>query len=226
MKSVDSGGGRRAIIDHALEQMPAAASRDERSRAIEAAREALEKLAPDASELKQIQAAKEAVGALADAHRRRLRREEWLPLLSLYLPGGTQPGDKSEAVEAVSDLLEKLPLGLSYWEIAPRIRERLAPVCQRIERRRKCKELIEHGRRYVGTVLLDLQTEGVITVEEWLDSDLRRDLEEAVAETLGKELRGTESCEDVEDIVVGVVENELDLEVVEDEDEDEDEEEE
>lgn len=221
MKSADSGSTRRAIIDHALEQMPAAASREERSRAIEAAREALEKLPPDASELKQIQAAKEAVGTVADACRRRLRREEWLPRVSLFLPWGSEAGDESEAIKAISDLLEKLPLGLSYWEIEPRIRERLARVCQRIERRRRCKELIEQGRRYVGTVLADLRTDEVITVQEWLDSDLRRDLEKAVAETLAEELKGTESPGDVEDIVVGVVEEELDLEPVEDDEEEE-----
>lgn len=221
MKSADSGSTRRAIIDHALEQMPAAASREERSRAIEAAREALEKLTSDASELKQIQAVKEAVGTVADACRRRLRREEWFPRVSLFLPWGALPGDESAAVEAMSDLLEKLPLGLSYWEIEPRIRERLARVCQRIERRRRCKELIEQGRRYVGTVLADLRTDEAITVEEWLDSDLRRDLEKAVAETLAEELRGTESPEDVEDIVVAVVEEELELEPVEDDEEEE-----
>ena len=75
--------------------------------------------------------------------------------------------------------------------------------CRHARNRRR--QLVEHGRQHVSTVLYDLYREGEISREDWLDYDLRRDLEVAVTAALKEELSGSEATEEVEELVADVV---------------------
>jgi hypothetical protein len=91
---------------------------------------------------------------------------------------------------------------------------RLAPLSKRITNDRRIDELIKYGRGRVANILSELFHEGAIEREEWLDVDLRHDLEQAIVE----ELDGSETEQGVEQLVESIVEAELDLEVVDDDD--------
>ncbi|MDA2914517.1 hypothetical protein MYX77_11300, partial [Acidobacteriia bacterium AH_259_A11_L15] len=119
----------------------------------------------------------------------------------------------------VGDLLADLPANLSEYQVEAEIKEALKPLTRKIEARNRRRQLAEHGRQHVATVLHDLYREGQISREDWLDSDLTKDLEEAVTEALAEELTGSESTAEVEELVADVLADELDLEPAEDGDE-------
>ena len=93
----------------------------------------------------------------------------------------------------------------------PEIRRQLAPLVNDIEGRVQCEKLLAHGRSFVDTVLHDLYRSKEISRKDRYDSKLREDLESAVAEALQEELDGSETPQEVEEIVASVVEDELDL---------------
>lgn len=207
----------REIIEHALSQLPDQASHEDRVRAIEKAREALEALTPDCTEVEELEAARKAVAAVAEECQRRLRSERFVPLASASLPFPRLDKDEREAGEIVSELLEELPASLSHYQVETRIDTALKPLIRKIERRNRRRELVEHGRRHVPTVLSKLFGDGAITLDERFDAELRQDLEQAVTDGLKEELTGSETTWEVEEIVASVVDEELDLEPVEEE---------
>lgn len=211
----------RQVIEHALKQLSLLATREERARAITKAREALETLPQDASEAEELQAAREAVASVADECERRLRLERILPRTWFYLPSPSLDKDKAEAKRIVVDLLADMPANLSHYQVEAEIKEALKPLTRKIEARNRRREQIEHGRRHVATVLHDLYRDDAISLEEWLDYELRKDLEEAVADALREELTGSETTGEVEEIVAEVVAEELDLEPAEEDADDE-----
>ncbi len=213
----------RQIIEHALRQFPLLATREERARAITKAREALEALPQEVSDAEELQAAREAVDSVADQCERRLRLQRLLPHVFLYLPYPRLDKDEAEAKRIVADLLADLPANLFDFQVEAEIKEALKPLTRKIEARNRRRQLIEHGRQHVAAVLYDLYRAGEISREDWLDSELRQDLEEAVTDALKEELTGSESTEGVEELTADVVADELDLEPA-DEGEDGDEE--
>lgn len=222
-----SPGTRAEIVGNALRQLPAGASAQDRQRAIQGARAAMQELGVDASPSQLIEAANLAVACVADDVRCRLRREHWRDRAPGLLPWGAEDGDKPEAANLAVEALEGLPPDLPDWKVEEKIRRALKPLFEEIEAARRIKDLIEYGRRQVGIFLSKLYHEGVITSDEWLDSGLLRRLERAVTEGLREgcdyELDGSETEEEVADIVEDILVDELDLEVVEDDFDEEDE---
>ncbi|MDA2912984.1 hypothetical protein MYX77_03315 [Acidobacteriia bacterium AH_259_A11_L15] len=220
---VISPARRRAIIERVLDKLPLGASSEERLRAIQEARKSVQELGPETTELEILQAATDAVLLVASDCERRLRKKRVLSNLWVYLPWGATEEEKAEAEEIVCDLLEDLP-PIPESELEAGIRRELGPIKRRIERRGSKEHLVEHGRRYVSTFLSELHREESISREEWLDFSLQRELEETVAEELRQELDGSETTDDVEDIVRDIAAGELDLAPAEEDNEEEDEE--
>lgn len=212
----------RQIIEHALTQLSPQASREEKARAIKEACRALEALSSDASELEGIEAAREAVAPVADDCQRRLRVERVGSYNWLYLPSPHSDEDSATADRIARDLLEELPVSLSDDQVQARIKEALKPLARKIEARNRRRQLVEHGQRYVSTVLRDLYRDDVISREDLLDYELRKDLEEAVGDALREELNGSESTDEVEELTGDVVAEELDLEPADEDGDDED----
>ena len=67
-----------------------------------------------------------------------------------------------------------------------------------------------------------LYRDGAISREDWLDSELSKDLGEAVTDALREELTGSESTDEVEELVADVVADELHLEPADEDGEEED----
>ncbi len=210
----------RQIIEHALTQLPPLATREERVRAIAKARAALEEIPPDATDAEEIEAAREAVAPIAEECERRLRVERFEPCVWMYLPSPHLDRDRAEAEPILRDLLQELPLSLPDYQVQERIKEALKPLARKIEGRNRRERLIVRGRGHVSTVLHELYRDDAISYEELLDSELRKDLEEAVEDALKQELTGSETAEEVDELVAEVVADELDLEEA-DEDRDE-----
>jgi len=163
-----------------------------------------------------LRAAARAVQPVADECLRRIRCDAWLCRVPSLLPFGASEEDECEAAELVSEVLQNLPQELLTRQVHEKILKALAPLAKSIERNRGIRELITHGRGRVAIVLWELFQEGAIEREEWLDLDLRHDLERAIVEELDEELDGSETEQDVEQLVESIVEAELDLEVVDD----------
>lgn len=211
-KRATSANPDRQIIEHALKQLPLLATREERARAIAKARAVLEALPPETSDAEEIEAAREAVASIAEECQRRLRVERLGSYTLGALPFLHSDKDKAEADRIARDLLEELPLSLPDYQVQARIEQALKPLVRKIEARNRRRQLVEHGRQHVATVLHDLYRDDAISLEEWLDYEFRKDLEEAVADALKEELTGSEPTKEVEETVADIVADELDLE--------------
>ena len=201
---------RRAIIEGKLDKLPLGASTEERVEAIQQARKLVQELGPEATELDILQAATDAVLSVAGSCEHRLRRERILSRLWTYLPFDSSEDEKGEAEETVCALLEHLPL-MPASDLEERIRRKLTALVKRIERRARLEKLMAHGQGHIDRVLTDLYLSKHISSKDRWDRSLREDLESAAAEALQEELDGSETRQEVEEIVASVVEDELDL---------------
>lgn len=213
-----AASARRRILEEAISKLPNAATVEETDRAIARVRVELGALGPDTAEDEVLRAALRAVRPVVNECVRRVRCGEWLGRAHSLLPFGADEKDESEAVELASEALQDLPLELPGWQVHEKILKALAPLSKRIKRNRRIRELITHGRGRVAIFLWELFREGAIERKEYLDLDLRHDLEQAIVEELEDELDGSETERDVEQLVESIVEDELDLEVVDDDD--------
>jgi len=197
------------IIEHVLSEFPPQVSREELVRARRLGQEALEELPPDATEIQELQTARDAIAPVADDCQQRLRSERLLPHVSIFLPLLSSERDEEEGREIVGELLEELPASMADFEVQARIRRALAPLSRKIEQRNRLRQLIEHGRCHVGTVLSKMYHDGEIDGEVFWDSGFREKLEQTAVHALRQELTGSESNERAEEIVESVLEEEL-----------------
>lgn len=212
--------GRRAdILDNALRHLPAGATAQERQRAIEAVRAAMRDN-PDASEPQLVEAAKLAVACVDEVVCRRLRREHWRTHAAYLLPYGAKDEDKRKAAKLALERLEELPIEMGDSEVEEEIRDALRPLCEEIKTGQQIERLNEYGRARVNAVLSDFYHQGLLTYDDWVDSDLRHDLEQAVVDGLEENLDGSETEQEVKELVEEILADELDLEAVDDDEED------
>ncbi len=207
---------RAAIVNNALRELPAGATAQERHRAVDQARAAIRELDSDASEPQLLEAAKLAIAAVAEDVRRRLRQDYWRTHVADLLPAGADNEDKGKAKDIALETLEELPIAMSDSEVREEIREALDPICEGIKTDQRIDELIEYGRGCVITVLAELHRNDEITHEQWLDFGLQRKLEQRVVAGLDGgdyALEGSESSEDVKEIVEEILAEELDLDL-------------
>ena len=213
-----TASARHRILEEAISKLPSAATVEERDRAIAKVRAALRELGPAATENELLRAAAREVQHVANVCLRRRRCDEWLCRVPSLLPFGASEEDGCEAAELVSEVLQDLPLELPHWQVHEEILKGLAPLSKRITNDRRIDELIKYGCGRVANILWELFYEGAIEREEWLDLDVRHDLEQAIVAELHEELDGSETEQDVEQLVESIVEAELDLEVIDDDD--------
>ena len=208
---------RRAIVEHAVGRLPFHASTEDRLAAIRQGREAVRVLPLDATELDILQAASDAVRAVAVECERRHRKSHWLSKLSWMLPFGSTEDEEAEARKIVTELLNSLPVDLSDSEVKEEIRRELRPLTKSIELRERKKELLQYGKSCVDASLSQLYKERLIDSDERYDREMADDLVGTVEETLDEELSGQEEYAEVSDRVTQIVEDELGVESDDDE---------
>jgi len=203
---------RREIVEQALSHLPYHASAEDRVKALGCARDAVHVLEPDATELAILQAAGEAVAAIAAECERRQRKRLWLGRLSSILPWGISDDEETEARDIAALLLDSLPTSLSNSEVEDELRRKLRPLTKAVELRERKKDLVRYGVASVDGVLSQLYSENLIDWEERWDSEQASDLRETVEETLKDELSGDEDYSDVRERVPEIIEGELEIE--------------
>jgi hypothetical protein len=225
MTLVNPDRSNHEIIEQALSQLSPMATREERVRAIQKARDAWEELSPEATELEELQAAREAVASVAEEVKRRTRVERYTRYPWLYLPTGRLDKDEKEAQEIIADVVAQMPTDAPDYKVQTEIEKALKQLCQKIERRNCRKKLVEHGRLHVYSALRELDQQGALQ-DPIVDLSERQRFERAVERELQETLTGTESQDEVEELVMDILAEELDLEPEEDQDEELDDEEE
>lgn len=204
---------QRVIIDEALRQLPAAASAQEKQRAVQVARAAVREN-EGATKPELIDAVSLAVACVAEDVRRRLRREDWRNRAPELLPSDADDGDKRAARKTALELLDDIPLEASDSQVQREILEALQPLCDEIENSQRIDGLIAYGRTCVSRALFDLYSDDSIAREDWLDVELREELQETVTEELSQgganELDGSETREEVKKLVEQIVSEQFD----------------
>jgi hypothetical protein len=204
---------QRMIIDEAVRQLPAGASAQEKQRAVRVARTAVRE-SEGATKPELIDTVNLAVACVAEDVRRRLRREGWRNRAPQMLPWGADDDDKRAARKTALEILNDIPLAASDSQVQSEIREALQPLCEGIENSQRIDGLIAYGLTCVSGALSDLYSDDSITCEDWLDVELRDELQETVTEELSQggadELDGSETREEVKEIVEQIVSEQFD----------------
>ena len=112
--------------------------------------------------------------------------------------------------------MEELPADVSEEEAKEALEPTISEACQGIEERQARKQLeaqkahlIQEGVAEVPHYLRRLKQDGEISTEDYWDSDLRADLEDAVREELDSELSGEETTHEVETMVRQIIDEEF-----------------
>ncbi len=206
------------IVQHVLSTcLPRSVSPEERRRAIAAAWEVLEELAPEATELDELEAATRAVQPIADEVKRRCRTQGLDSHRYFYLPADHTEGDLAEWHRILSHVVSEMPADASDSEIDQRIRGAVGPLVRKIKARERRRSLVDHGKSYISTYVNQLLAEGVIERDEW--QSLRSAVAQAVEDGLREDLAGDESWAGVEELVRSIVDDQFDLVPEDDEDE-------
>lgn len=204
---------QRSIVDEAVRQLPAGASAQEKQQAVQVARAAVREN-EGATKPEIIDAVNLAVACVAEDARRRLRREDWRNRALKLLPYGADDDDKSAARKTALELLEHIPLNASDSDVQAEIVEELKPLCNAIENGQRVASLIEYGKTCVAGALFDLYIDDCINREDWLDFELRAELQETVSEELSQggadELDGSETRQEVKELVKQIVSEQFD----------------
>jgi len=202
----------RELIDQALTRLPSDAAREERRRAMEAARAAFGDCGPHAGEAEKLAAAVEAVEEIACQVRRRQRLDKWLNQVTWLLPwaGGETDCDKDQARAIMRKTLDLLPNDVSDWEIRKKLERALEPLCDKIERRNRTAKPVGQGVAEVSIYLQELRHNDDISQEDYSEllSDLD-DLKQVVREELDEELEGDEDADEVRDLARDIVDDEI-----------------
>jgi hypothetical protein len=202
----------RELIDQALTRLPYDATREERRRAMDAARAAIEDCRPEAGEAEKLAAATETVEEIARQVRCRKRLDKWVDLATWLFPLGTgaTDGDKEQARAMMEKTLDSLPDDVSDWEIREKLERALKPLRDEIGERNRIAKRDEESATEVSIYLRELRDSGEISQEDYSDLlfDLD-DLKELVREQLKKELTGDEEAGEVRDLVRDILDDEI-----------------
>ncbi len=132
------------------------------------------------------------------------------------LPWSSNERDEARLRRECAEILEELAADASEEEAKEALEPIVSEACQEIEQRqaRKLREaqkanLIREGAAEVSHYLWRLKQDGEISPEEYLDSDFRAELEDAVREELESELSGEETTKEVASLTHEIIDDEL-----------------
>jgi excisionase family DNA binding protein len=155
-------------------------------------------------------------------------RERIVSAMLYNLPWGAKQDERIKAETLIRKALKTLPLTANEAECRDLARDSISDLRAAIdlrkateERRLRQVQLTNYGVARVGWYLLTLHNRGELDDAEYLDWELRRNLETAVREELTEELQGNETEQDIEERAREIVDDELGFEIVEDDGKDE-----
>ena len=207
---------RQRVMQYALMNLPYSATEAERVRVTAKVRDALRQLDDNSDECEMRVAAQEAMQSLCEAIERRLLDERLIKWALRELPWGSNERDEARLRRECVEILEEQPADVSEAEAKECLEPAITEARQEIKERQARKEreaqkanLIVQGVSEISHYLWRLKQDGDISPEEYLDSDLRADLEGAVREELESELTGEETAKEVKELVREMIDDEL-----------------
>jgi len=208
---------RQRVTEHALRNLPYSATGAERVRVTAAIRDALRRLDDDADECEMRVTAQEAIQPLCIAIEKRSLDERLIEWATRELPyWGQTDRDEARLRRECAEILQELPADITDAEAKEALEPTISEIAEEIEERQAQKQrdtqkanLIQEGVAEVSHYLWQLKQDGEISPEEYLDYDLRADLQEAVRDELESELSGEETTKEVKALVREIIDEEL-----------------
>jgi excisionase family DNA binding protein len=207
---------RKRIIEDTLRKLSCYATDAERARASGVVRESVSRFPWDAEESEIRSAAEEAMRPVTLGIEKRQRDERLLKWVVWELPWGSDERDRARLCRECGEILAELSQDVSELEAKEALEPTIREACREIEDRQKHKQrdeqkanLIQQGIAEIPHYLWRLKQDGEITSEEYLDSDFRAALTEAVKSELERELSGDEATQEVKERVHEIVDDEL-----------------
>jgi hypothetical protein len=207
---------RQRVTNYALRSLPYSATEAERVRVTTAIRDVLRPLGVDADECEMRVAVQEAIQPLCQAIEKRLLDERLIEWAVRELPWCSNERDEARLRRECAEILEELPVDASEAEAKEAVEPTISEISQEIEQRQARRQreaqkanLIREGVAEVSHYLWRLKQDGEISSEEYLDYDLRADLQDAIREELESELSGEERITEVEHLVQEIIDDEL-----------------
>ncbi len=208
---------RQRVMQYVLIKLPYSATESERARVTAAIRDAIRRLDDDTDECELRVAAQEAIQPLCQTIKKRLLDERLIDWAIRELPyWGRTDRDEARFRRECAELLEELPEDVSEAEAKESLEPTINELSQEIEGReaRKQREaqkvnLMREGVAEVSHYLWQLKEDGEISSDEFWDSGLRADLEEAVRDELQSELTGDESSKEAKELARDIIDDEL-----------------
>lgn len=203
-------------MQYALLKLPCLATEADQTRVIATIRDALRRLDDDVDECEMRVAAQDAIQPLCQAIKKRLLDERVIDWAVRELPWSSNARDEARLRRECAEILIELPADASEAEAQEALEPTISEMSQETERRRVREQreaqksnLIQEGVAEVLRYLWRLKQDGEISSEDYWDSELRRDLEQAVREELQSELTGEETKSEVKDLAREIMDEEL-----------------
>src|SRR5439155_12100947 len=207
---------RQNAAQVALWRLPALATDCEKAQASEAVRKALAALPDEAKDFELRGAADQAIQPICQSVGKRLLGERVTTWAVRELPWQSDDRDKARVRRECAEILAELPQDVTEAEakeaLEPTIREARQEIEDRQARKRREEQkprLMQHGLAEISPYLWQLNQDGEITTEEYLDSDFKADLERTVKAELERALSGEETAKEVEETVHEIIDAEL-----------------
>jgi excisionase family DNA binding protein len=207
---------RRRVIQNALSDLPYSATEAERVRAAATIRDALRGLDDDTDECEMRVAAQEAMQPLRQVIEKRLLDERLTEWAVRELPWSRNDRDEARLRRECAETLEELPADASEVEAKEALEPTISEMSEEIEERQTQKQRqtqkatrIQEAVAEVTRYLWQLKQDGEISPEDYLDYDLRADLQTVVREELESELSGQETTKEVKDLARAIIDDEL-----------------
>ena len=207
---------RKRIIEDTLRKLSCYATDAERARASAFVRESVSRFPWDAEESEIRSAAEEAMRPVTLGIEKRQRDERLLKWVVWELPWGNDERDSARLCRECGEILAELPQDVSEVEAKEALEPTIREACREIDDRQKHKQreeqkanLIQQGIAEIPHYLWRLKQDGEITSEEYLDSEFRAALTEAVKSELERDLSGDEATQKVKALVHEIVNGEL-----------------
>ena len=208
---------RQRVTDRVLRSLPYLATEAERVRVTNKVRDALNHIDDEADESEIRIEVQETVHPLCQAIEKRLLDERLIEWAIRELPyWGRTDRDKARLRRECAEILEELPDDITKEEAKEALEPTISEMREEIDEReaREQREaqkqrLIQEGAAEVSHYLWQLKEDGEISTDDYWDSDLRTDLQEAVREELESQLTGEESSKEVKALAQEIIDDEL-----------------
>ncbi|HEV2379014.1 MAG TPA: helix-turn-helix domain-containing protein [Terriglobia bacterium] len=209
----DAHERRQKVTQEALRSLPYSATEAEKVRATAAVEEALRSFDRFADVCKMRAAVTAALGSVRQSIERRLLDARLMAWALRELPWSRTDRDEARIRRECAEILADLPLDISEPEAQEALDSTVAEARREIEQRQAEKQrqenkarLVAEGLAEINMYLLKLQRDDQITWEEYLDSDLTRQMETAVRRGLESVLTGDETTKEAREQAREIIE--------------------